>query len=61
MGVTPADSEPGEGAEASRGAAQLEAEGLAEQEVILDAGGQHDGAPGQGWAISDSRPKSTLA
>ena len=40
---------------------ELEAEGLAKRDVALDVGGQHDGASGQGWAISDRRPKSTLA
>ena len=47
--------------EMPRGVAELEAEGLAKRDVALDVGGQHDGTSGHGWAISDRRPKSTLA
>ena len=53
--------EPGESVETSRGVAELEAEGLAKRDIALDVGGQHDGTSGHGWAISDRRPKSTLA
>ena len=59
--VTPGRGEPGESMETSRGVAKPEAEGLAQRDVALDVGGQHDGTSGHGWAISERRPKSTLA
>ena len=61
MRVTPGGGEPGESTEMSRGIAEPEAEGLAQRDVALDVGGQHDGTIGHGWATSDRRPKSTLA
>jgi hypothetical protein len=47
--------------EKPRDAAELEPEGLAERDVTIDVGGQHDATSGHGWAISERRPKSTLA
>ena len=44
-----------------RGLVEPEAEGLTKRDVALDVGGQHDGTSGHGWAISERRPKSTLA
>jgi hypothetical protein len=45
----------------SRGIAEPEAEGLAQRDISLDVGRQHDATPGHGWAISERRSKSTLA
>lgn len=59
--VAPSLGVAGEGTQVARDLMELEAERLAERDVALGVGGQHDTAPGQGCAISDSRPKSTLA
>ena len=61
MRVTPGHGKPGEGAEEACDAAELEAESLTQRDVALNVGCQHDTIPGHGWAISDRRPKSTLA
>jgi len=47
--------------ETSRGVAELEAEGPAQRDITVNVCGQHDGTAGHDWAISERRPKSTLA
>jgi hypothetical protein len=59
--VSSGSGEPGESVETSRGVAELETEGLAKRDITIDVGGQHDATSGHGWAISERRPKSTLA
>lgn len=61
MRVAPGRGEPGECTEMARGVAKPEAEGLAKRDITLNVSRQHDVTPGHGWAISERRPKSTLA
>jgi hypothetical protein len=59
--ITFISSEPGEGAEIFRFVVKLIAECLAKQNVAFNLSHQHEDTSGHGWAISDRRPKSTLA
>jgi hypothetical protein len=61
MDIAGRNGEAGERAEVSPSVAQLMAEDLPERQITLDGVGQHGAVPGHGLAISDRRPKSTLA
>ena len=54
-------SEASKCTEIPRGVVEFKTEGLPKRDIAFDVGDQHDATPGHGWAISDSRSKSTLA
>jgi hypothetical protein len=53
--------EPRESLEMPRGCAEPVTKGLTKRDIAIDVIGQHQTTSGHGWAISESRPKSTLA
>jgi hypothetical protein len=50
-----------ESMEMSRGFAEPVTKGLTKRDIAIDVIGQHHTTSGHGWAISERRPKSTLA
>jgi hypothetical protein len=61
VGVAVRSREGGERAKLFRGVVKCEAERLPEADVAFNLIGQHDETSGHGCAISERRPKSTLA
>jgi hypothetical protein len=61
MGITVRRCERREYAKLFRGVVKFEAERLAEAHVTFNVVAQHDETSGHGCAISERRPKSTLA
>ena len=61
MGIIVRSGERREGSQLFRGVMKFEAERLSEGHIPFNVVAQHDETSGHGCAISERRPKSTLA